>query len=242
MKTQSIRGFVALAATLAAAASANAASINYGNFSVGSVVFGNVTESSGTDAVPLYGAPDPFVVGLDFDPTSFVAYSAGGGADLTDGQLNFTVASALGIPSITLTESGDYTLVGTGTAASQALAGAIIAVKVTEIDGVAVTPFSLTSTNASVGFNLVANPGLVQPWSLGLTTNIAAQLAAYNPRIGATKIEVVIDNSLVAISEAASVASISKKDFTISIPTIPEPASLVAGLSFFGLAGRRRTR
>lgn len=243
MNRKTIRSLALVAAFvgLAGAASSQAASINYGNFAVGTVIFGNVTESSGTDAVPLYGAPDPYVVGLDFDPTSFVAFSAGGGADITDGQLNFTVTNPNGISSIALTESGDYTLIGTGTAATLTNAGANIAIKILEIDGVAVTPFSISGGNASVAFNLLANSGTVKPWSLGVSANIASQLANLNPRLGATKIEVVIDNSLIAISESTSVASISKKDFTIEIPNVPEP-TLAAGLSFLGLAGRRRSK
>lgn len=234
---KNIRNLAAFAVAVAGlAASSNAASINYGNFSIAGVIFGNVTESSGTDAVPLYGPPEAFVTGLDFDPIGFVAFSGSGGADLTDGQLNFTVASPLGIPSISLTESGDYTLAGIGTSATQALAGAIISVRVLEVNGVAVAPISIAPSNATVGFNLVANSGLVQPWSLGITSNIAGQLPVGSL---ATKIEVVIDNSLVAVSEASSVASISKKDFAINIP-VPEPTSLAASLSFLGIAGRRR--
>src|SRR5690242_20438421 len=70
---------------------ANAASISYGNFAAPpATMFLNVTESSGTDAVPLYGPPAPFATGLDFDP-QMVAFYAGGAADVTDGQLNFTI-------------------------------------------------------------------------------------------------------------------------------------------------------
>lgn len=84
------------------------ASINYGNFGPipPRVSFLGVEESSGTDAVPLYGPPTPFPVGLDFNPASFVASSAGGGADITDGQLNFTVMSPLGITSLGLLDAG----------------------------------------------------------------------------------------------------------------------------------------
>ena len=100
--------------------SADAASINYGTFNVPSagIMFQNVTESSGTDAVPMYGPPDPFVVGLDFDPANFVSTSSAGAADITDGQLNFTIMGlanvngAVGVTSVSLSEAGDYTLAG----------------------------------------------------------------------------------------------------------------------------------
>lgn len=231
-----------VAAFLLTSTTLHAATISYGNFGPipPGVSFVDVKESSGTDAVPLYGAPDPFVVGLDFDPASFVATVAGGGADITDGQLNFTVMGntapggpIVGINAISLTEGGDYSLVGTGTAASQAFAGAIIAAKIVQIDGLPVTPINLNS-NASVNYNLVANPGAVQPWSLGTTVNVNAALVGLGVpfKVGATKIEVAINNQLVAISEPASVSFIAKKDFVIGIiprpgGEIPEPNTLV---------------
>jgi hypothetical protein len=241
---------LALLATFAPVA--NAASISYGNFGpiTPGISFLNVTESSGTDPVPLYGAPDPYVTGLDFDPTSFVASAAGGGADITDGQMNFTVAGqkngldVVAIKSISLYEGGDYTLVGTGTAATQVQAGAILAITITEIDGTPVSPFNLAPTNAGVGFNLAANSGIVQPWSLGVLVDIEAQLLSLGVPfvVGATKAEVVLNNSLVAISEPGSIAFIAKKDFGIGIVpeigelNIPEPATVgMLGLALCGL-------
>jgi hypothetical protein len=139
----------------------------------------------------------------------------------------------VGISSITLSEGGDYTLVGVGTAATQAFAGAIISAKVVQIDGLPVTPISFNS-NASVNFNLIANSGVVQPWSLSSTLDINAALTslAVPYKTGATKIEVAINNSLIAISEPTSVAFIAKKDFVVGIiprpgGEIPEPNTLV---------------
>src|SRR5687768_7582887 len=90
---------------------ASAASISYGNFGPvpPGVMFLNVTESSGTDAVPLYGPPTPFSIGLDFTPTAFGATAGSPGPDLTDGQLNFTVMGP-GITNISLAEGGVYSL------------------------------------------------------------------------------------------------------------------------------------
>ena len=226
--------------------------INYGDSPLlpPGVRFLQVTESSATDDVPLYGPPDYFSVGMDFDPTNFVAAGTNGPADITNGQLNFgvkgnTTPLLVAIDQISLFEAGDYTLVGVGTSATQVLAGAIMRVTVTEIDGVPRAPLNLTPVNASVGFNLAANPGVVQPWSLGLSMNIDAQLAGMGiPFVaGATEIEVVIDDELLALSETSSIASIAKKDFRIDVVTevIPEPAALTwAGLALCGLSRRRR--
>jgi len=227
------------AALLYAVSTASAASINYGDFGPipPGVTFGTVTESSATDAVPLYGAPAPFPTGLDFDPAAFAATSSGGGQDITDGQLNFSVTAdpSFAITSLNLFEAGDYTLAGGGTNATQALAGAILRVSVTQIGGVDVAPIGLSPVNGSVGFNLAANPGVVQPWSLGLSLNVAAQL---DPEQRATRIEVVIDNQLLTFSEAATSAFIAKKDFRVDVGVvIPEPSTLAlllvacAGLS-----------
>ncbi|WP_172991995.1 PEP-CTERM sorting domain-containing protein [Lacipirellula parvula] len=214
-----------------------------------------MTESSGTDVVPLYGPPVPFVTGLDFDPKSFVASGAGGSADITDGQMNFGVSgqvsgnNIVAIGGISLNEGGDYTVVGTGTAATQVVGGAILAVKVTEIDGVAVAPISLSPTNASVTYNLVANAGVVKPWSLGVFVDVEAQLTTLGVPfvVGATKAEVVINNQLVAISEAASVSFIAKKDFVIGVVpelgTLPEPGTLgMAGLALCGIGAVSRRK
>lgn len=242
-------------AAIAFSGLSHAATINYGNSPVipPGVTFSDVTESSGTDAVPLYGAPAYFNTGIDFDPTSFVASAVNGAADITDGQLNFTLTGDTSGPGLTainslsLFEAGDYSLVGTGTSATEVFAGAIIQVTVTEIDGVAVAPINLVPVSISVDFDLAADSGLVQPWSLNTSINIAAQLTTLGHSFvaGATQIEVAINDTLIAISEAGSVAFIAKKNFTVNVnastQVVPEPASL-ALLASGGLliAWRRR--
>jgi PEP-CTERM motif len=240
---------VALVLVLGASSLCNAATISYGNFGpVGGVMFNDVEESSGTDAVPLYGPPEAFSIGLDFDPAGFVATANGGNEDITDGQINYTLmgSGGTGIDTIRLFEAGDYSLTGVGTAATQALAGAIMRATVTQIDGVNVAPIDLTPVNASVGFNLAANPGVVQPWSLSLAMNVDAQLTARGRTftIGATKIEVVIDNQLQALSQIDSQSFIAKKEFRIEIDRnfIPEPGTFVLlgiALAGCGLFSRR---
>jgi len=230
----------ALTLVLMLAGMARAASvINYGNFGPvpPGVTFTSVTESSGTDAVPLYGAPTPFTTGLDFDPTGFVAFASGGGQDVTDGQLNFGITAPGGINSFNIFEAGDYSLVGTGTAATSVFAGVISRVTVLEVNGVAVVPFDLPPSNASVGFNLIANSGVVQPWSLGTGNSIILPAGQT-----ATKIEVSINNQLLALSESGSAAFIAKKDFRITVNSVPEPASMGLACGAIGLVAMRRRR
>jgi PEP-CTERM motif len=242
---------------LLAPSAVRAASISYGNSPVipPGVTFINVTESSGTDAVPLYGPPSYFTTGVDFDPTGFVATANGGAADLTDGQLNFTLAGTVtpsqivAIDQINLFESGDYTLVGTGTAATQVIGGASINVKVTEIDGIDVPDIVLPQVNASVSFNLVANPGVLQPWSVGAFIDINTALTSLfvDFEYGATEVEVVINDTLIAISQPASIAFIAKKDFSLDVDgilvVVPEPTSAgLLALSVLGIVLQRRRR
>ena len=230
---------IVLAAVALVTQLSSGATINYGNFGPvpPGVTFLNVEESSGTDPVPLYGPPTPFATGLDFNPTNFVAASSGGGADLTDGQLNFTVMSNTPISVINLFERGDITLAGTGTSATEVQAGTVLLATVRAINGVNVAPINLPPVNASLGRNLVANPGVAQPWSLGLGLNVGVP--------GATKIDVVINNALVAVSQQMSVALIAKKDFMIRVDIVPEPTTALltlAGAALGIVSVRRRTR
>jgi hypothetical protein len=233
--------------------------INYGNFNIPStgVTFTDVSESSSTDAVPLYGPPHTFVTGLDFDPAGFSANSTNGTTDITDGQLNYGLngqvfsGGGVGINSLTVNESGDYTLAGIGTTGTEVLGGVILHIKVDEVDGMPITPVTFNS-NASIAFNLIANPGVVQPWSMSTTVPIAALLTALNIpySIGATKLEVTSDNQLLAFSETLSAASINKKDYVLTvtpdqhgITPMPEPASIgLFGLALLGSLNARRRR
>lgn len=222
---------------------AQAASINYGNFGPipPGIAFLNVTETAVTDPVPLYGPPSLFPVGLDFNPAGFLATSAGGGADLTDGQLNFTVAAGPNgnISGIGLFESGDYTLAGVGTATTEVKAGASLAVTVTHVNGAPVAPIVLTPASGSVAFNLAANAGIVQPWSLGASVGINL-----GPGQRATRVDVVIDNAMLAVSQTSSLSYIAKKEFIIDVDTqIPEPATFaLTAVALCGLGAMARKR
>lgn len=243
------------------------AAILYGDFSdvpPGSVMYTDVTESSSTDPVPpaLFGAPGITANTLDFDPTGFGANSQGGGADLTDGQLNFGISVAKnstgiagGFTSLTLRESGDLTLFGAGTTVTSVAAGVFAEVEILEVDGVAVaSPMSVTASTQFTA-DLTSSPGLNQPWGNILFVDFgpALQNAGLTPMFGVTKAKVVIDDTLAAISEStpSTIAFIAKKDFKITPgdlvpnpeynPEIPEPASLLllGSLAGLGLAYRR---
>ncbi len=97
-------------------------------------------------------------------------------------------------------------------------------------------------SNASLIKNLVADPGIGSPWALNVLIDVESQLTSLNvPFVtGATRAEVVINNSLVAISEAGSTAGVTKTDFVISIvpelEVVPEPGTLaLTGLALCGL-------
>jgi hypothetical protein len=244
--TKSINSFKLFAclavAALAFNATARGASINYGDFNLPGIMFQQVTESSGTDPVPLYGPPSPFPIGLDFDPMNFTSTSTGGLADITDGQLNFTIMSGPNGPPINLIslfEAGDYSLAGGGgNAATSVFAGAIIRATIIGVNGLPVAPISVPPVNASFSDGLPPNT-IAAPWSLGVTTNIAAALG---PGQNATKVEVVINNSLVTTSQANTLAFIAKKEFRIDT-NIPEPSTLfISAIASIGALAFRRLR
>lgn len=249
------RALCAVAAALMLTTQVSAAVINYGNFSdipPGTVAYTGVSESSATDPVPLYGAPTITGNLLDFNPAGFGASATNGNptADITDGQLNFgfMTTSGYGLDGLTLSESGDYSLFGNGTSNTAVAAGVYAAVEITHINGVALgAPISF---NASSTFttNLIANPGLNKPWSLSLFIDFGPALvnAGYNPQTDfATKGQVVINDTLIAISEPspATVAFIAKKDFKVlpSVSVVPEPGSM-ALIALGGLTLLRRRR
>jgi hypothetical protein len=238
--TRSCIGAVGL--FLLTASAIQAASINYGSFNSNppGTMFLNVTESSGTDAVPLYGPPTFVGSELGFSPTpAFRAAAGGGSSDLTDGQLNYTIMNS-GVSVVNASESGFYSLTGVGTQATGVLAALSLRATVTQINGVDIAPIVLPSSTVAVQYNLVANGGANQPWALATSVDVATGLAnlGYGAGQSATKVDVVIDNQLVAISELGSQAEIVKTRFGI-----PEPSSMALGAlgaCFAAMATRQR--
>lgn len=210
------------------------------------ITFTNIVESSATDTPPLYGPPTGFVIGLDFQPTAFASSATNGSVDITDGQLNFTVegSDAFPINSIGLSEKGDFSLGISGSAATAVAASAVVLATVTQVNGIDVAPFDLLPVNASLTYNLAANPGFGQFWSLGLTLDIAGQMA---PNQRATKVNVAIDNTLASVSQTGTIAFIAKKGFRINIGTneVPEVGTMLLALvggTIIGASARRNRR
>lgn len=248
---QLLAGCVAVLCSVAL--SASAAPILYGDFDdipPGAIVYAEVQEDSGTDDPPLYGPPEVVVNRLDFDPTGFAASATNGDADITDGQLNFMIDAlpGAGVTSFSITEGGSYTLTGAGTAASFVGYGILVDVTILEVDGVALaTPISF-SVDGSETLNLADDPGIAADWEFGLLVEFGPELAGIPFDEGVSLAEIVVNNTLVAVSEPGTIAFIDKKDFFIDPEgdltpdgEIPEPtAAALALLAAAGFASRRR--
>ena len=245
-------------AVLVIAAPALAAPINYGNFGGATVDYLQVTEDANSpgDSPPLFGPPTVTGDSIDFDPVGFNAASAGGGADLTDGQLKFTVMAKPGkaINNLKFAEAGDVTLLGaTFNDLTFASVSTHMFVDITEVDG---APISVVSVNATMPFSpsggtygLLSdgggNPIFTTTWTGSTSLDINSILTANGIpfRNGATKIDVNLDNTLAALSQLGTSALIAKKNASGIVITVnvPEPgACLLAtlGLAFAGLKRR----
>jgi hypothetical protein len=235
---------------LAVAQYAAASTINYPNPPMGNtVVYTGVSESSLTDPGPLFGAPTVSGDSIDFNPVGFGAFAAGGGVDLTDGQLLFTVTAKpnFAINAISFAEAGITTLAGLGTNLTHTDVSANGNLDIYEIDGVPVSvqkvpihllfspltaaPPALPGDPAGTSgtFQLVADAGLglsSLPWSGNQLINLSQILTNRGIHFtrGATKIGIDLDNGLIAQSELGTLALIDKKDFGgVSITINPGP-------------------
>jgi hypothetical protein len=235
-----------------------AAPINYGNFSGVTVDYLQVTEdaNSAGDSPPLFGPPSVSGDSIDFDPVGFNANSAGGGADITDGQLLFTVMAKpnRAINSITFAEAGDVTLLGLGNDGTFAGVTTSMFIDIVEVDGAPINvvsannlsiPFSPSGGTFGLGTDGGGGPIFSSGWSGSLTVNTNALLTAAGVpfRTGATKINVNMDNILSALSQTATSALIAKKNANGIVITVNVPEPGTFALAVLGVAGvwmRRR--
>lgn len=243
-------GILSVVALSAVAGTAFATPTFYTNQSGTTVDFINIVEDSNTDPIPLFGAPTVVGDTLKFSPVSFGASSsngvsvAGPGAiDITDGTLQTTIVAKPGnvITNFNITEKGDYTLVGSpATASTFTLAGIRVFVSVLEVNGSAINPVSGSSVLIANNTNLTAGSVVLGLWSGSLNFDVSALLAANGISGQATRIQVGLDNQLIASSVNGTVAFIKKKDQDGVTITVPAPGAF-ALLGLGGIvAGRRR--
>ena len=137
------------------------------------------------------------------------------------------------------------TLFDSRTGVTRVAAGVVIQVDILEVDGVLLPGPLSVSASDSLSFDLINDPGIVEPWSNGLAIDFLAELSSAEIpfELGVTKAKVVIGDQLLAISEPNSIAFIAKKDFTINVEAVPEPTSLammMIAIAAYGVAFRRR--
>lgn len=249
---------ISAAAVILTAGSAMA-TISYGNFAGTNVNFVNVrednTEGPGNTTAGLFNSPTVVGNALTFTAMTFSAAASGAnGIDITDGTLRFGMQSSSGIGQFTIVENGDRTLAGAGAgtpaaAGTTASVGLALFVEITWVDGVQLTapiPLSTQGTFNGSGpngsnFDLSTGTQIAQIWNGGATINVAA-LAAANGITGVvTGVNVILDNTLVATSQAGTSSFIKKKQLNGVTIIVPTPGS-AALLGLGGLLAARRRR
>ena len=249
-----------LSALFCVQTSSLATPINHGDYEGDTVWYRTVTEDTNTgDAQPLFGAPTISGDSLDFNPIGFSASATGeNGVDQTDGQLFFMIESkdGSGLKSLELSEAGDVSLTGFGTAGTFAAVRSLISIDILETNLGPVNVNSQTTMNFTPSdgdFDQATDGGggplFSSNWTGGALIEFGAILSD-NGHAGevATKVNINLDNVLSAISEAGTVATIAKKDvdtsgLTIEVNIIPEPATalLAVGGLLTIAASRRRS-
>lgn len=246
-----VAGLVLLTGTAQALPVTGPFSQPYPGVFAGTTVDYLAVSESNNHGIPLFGAPSVSGDVIDFDPASFIAQSSGA-ADTTDGQLNFNVMSkhnATPITTLVFDEAGDFTLSGLGAALAEATVSMAVKINVLEVGGVpsfiggpfanmVFTPVGAGLPNPNGGFYVLpTDKGTAVPWSGHLVYDITA----IHPN--ATKVEVVLDNTLTATGANGGSARIAKKDFSGLTVTVPEPSSafLAVALALTGTFTRRRT-
>lgn len=238
-------GVLALASTASAAFTSTPVNCDGG----GDVLFNDIFESN-AGAGPLFNADNPDCLGnvIDFDPSGFVVESNGAGLASIDGQLNFTINSKdvvnSFIDSVMLSESGDYTLLGSD---PQSFADARMNLRV-EIQALAGNP-NFVQDGPFLEFVTLSIPvdvNILGSWSLSHTVDIVQVLidAGFSQdQARATEVDVILDNTLTVYAANGDVSRIIKKDtngLTITAMT-PEPgAGLLIGAALLSLAALRR--
>jgi len=230
-------------------ASSSELPIHYGDFAGTNLAFLDVTEDSATSDDPMFGKPKVSGDALLCVPQGVAAYSKTGGVDFRDGQLTTTLVADAGhgIHQLTLSEYGDYSLLGTGTAATEVYAGLVPTLSILEVDGEALGAPIIVALSANANYDLASSKGIAQPWSLSVQFDIDDILADNDIEGTATLLTLTFDNTLFAASETNTVAFIAKKMVVIEPATspVPEPSSvallgIAAAVVFVGRSWRKR--
>lgn len=223
------------------------AAMTYPDQAGDNVNYTSMQEGSVTDDLPLYGKPRTSVDSLIFEGlTTFAAYAGPGiPLDLTDGAFSFFIEANDDhtIDAISITETGDYRLRGTGPASMAGVeADFAFTVTILEVDHQPITPLPLSQVDGLFSDILPPNEPLTG-WTGSATFDFVEALAGENIAGGVTKARVAFDNSLLAWADSSALAHIAKKGVTITptVTHIPEPmgAALVA-LGAVMLTVRRR--
>jgi uncharacterized protein (TIGR03382 family) len=225
MKLNSIYTLAGLAAVAASAGSALAfVPWDQPNGAGSNFTWANGGSREGRFGNPVLVNGNTFV----FFPSNFRAQSVNGSASVVGDRLEFDLFANAGflISGIRISEFGDYGIVGEGG-------------QVSASGGLFVTNLN---TGATLDDEIVTNPGSpIQGEGFGNWNGEAGvDLSGQNP--GWTRIHVVVDNDLVAISGAGGVAFIEKKVFGsgVSITIVPTPGSMALLAAGSVLAFRRR--
>ncbi len=242
------RGALLLAclAAMFFAADAQAASMNYGDLMADNVWFRQVEEQNGEPNL-LYSAPSTAGDSLEFDPVNFLAQTPdGGGATIVDSQMSMTIEVKdkvnTSITDLSISEAGDFTLIGIPNVEGKVAVGAAFFWTVTEINGVAVTGPSgdrnmmFTSGSGDNGgeFALPDDAGVAQIWTGSVLLDLAGEVGA-DERI--TAVRLTFDNTLSATAAAGAAAFIKKKSIggvVVTPVVIPEPSAIL--LVLMGIA------
>lgn len=236
-----LSGLVMLVVVLCTAAGVLAAPLFYTPPAIDglTVSYTTVSESSGTDPLPLYGTPGIIGDTLIFRNMSFSATSVVGSPviDFTDGQLNLTITAKQGyfLTDINWFEKGDYFVFvppsATGSAYVRASSPGLL-ITVLEVGGVPISPLYGTAPVVFAPSGGDFQSGVDPDTGVWTGTGSANLVSLFNLS-NITKVSVNVDNQLLAFSSGAAVASISKKIVDVEVLTVPEPAAL----SLLALAG-----
>jgi hypothetical protein len=238
---------------------------SWGNATGTTVNFSNIGEDTVTGTVtPLLGVMASSGNNLLFlqpgTQTSFSAFSSSDNAHdamTTDSWLNFAVTANAGqaITDLLITEGGDFTLAGFGSATVTMSTPVRIEINndpSLRKDANMTFTYDPTQTGTyqphTPSFSLASDMGTGILWQGELDVDIAAWLASKNYAGAATYITVSADDVLTAASLVGASAKIQKKTFDVTVDTtptgVPEPSTLallgVGGLALAGYGWRRR--